>query len=148
MTPRKSTDYLVIHCAATRPSQNIGAKDIDRWHRAQGWLCIGYAKVIRRDGTIENGRDENVPGAHVGGHNHNSVGVCMAGGVSEHDVNVPENNFTPAQFASLEKVLREWLKKWPNAKVLGHKDFPKVAKACPSFEAIAWAKSKGFRTGL
>lgn len=27
---------------------------------------------------------------------------------------------------------------YPNAKVLGHRDFPKVAKACPCFDAGKW----------
>ncbi len=52
---RKATNYIVIHCSQTRPSQNIGAKEIDRWHREIGWLKIGYHKVLRRDGTEENG---------------------------------------------------------------------------------------------
>ena len=35
---RPETKYIVIHCSQTRPSQDIGAKDIDRWHRERGWL--------------------------------------------------------------------------------------------------------------
>ena len=53
---RKSTNYIVIHCSQTKPSMDIGAKEIDRWHRERGWLKIGYHKVIRRNGNIENGR--------------------------------------------------------------------------------------------
>jgi N-acetylmuramoyl-L-alanine amidase len=33
---------------------------------------------------------------------------------------------------------------YPNAVVQGHRDFPKVTKACPSFDAKAWAKANGF----
>lgn len=140
---RPSTDFLVIHCAATRPSQDIGAYEIDRWHRAQGWACIGYHFVIRRDGTVEEGRDLEVIGAHVSGHNTNSVGICLAGGVSEEDVNVPENNFTPAQLKSLKGLLLDLRKKYPKAKIQGHRDFPKVAKACPSFDVRSWLKAEG-----
>ena len=50
---RQDTSYIVIHCSQTRPSQDIGAKDIDRWHRERGWLKIGYARVIKRDGNIK-----------------------------------------------------------------------------------------------
>ena len=32
---RKATDYIVIHCSATRPSQDIDAKEIDRWHQSK-----------------------------------------------------------------------------------------------------------------
>ena len=62
---RKSTKFIVIHCSQTRPSQNIGAKEIDRWHREKGWLKIGYNKVIKRDGTVEQGREDDAIQAHV-----------------------------------------------------------------------------------
>ena len=45
---REETKYIVIHCSQTRPSQDWGAKDIDRVHREFGWLKIGYGKVIKR----------------------------------------------------------------------------------------------------
>lgn len=140
---RASTDFLVVHCAATKPSANIGAADIDRWHRANGWACVGYHYVIRRDGTVEEGRDVEVIGAHVENHNSNSVGICLSGGVSEKDVNVPENNFTPAQFAALKALLLRLREKYPKAVIQGHRDFPGVKKACPSFDCKAWAKSQG-----
>jgi N-acetylmuramoyl-L-alanine amidase len=53
---RKSTNWIAIHCSATRPSQDVGAADIRKWHKAQGWADIGYHFVIRRDGKIEKGR--------------------------------------------------------------------------------------------
>ena len=56
---RQETKYIVIHCSQTRPSQKIGAKEIDRWHRERGWLKIGYGKVIKRDGTVEQGRGDD-----------------------------------------------------------------------------------------
>ena len=34
---RSKTDFIAIHCSATPEKLDIGAKDIDRWHRAQGW---------------------------------------------------------------------------------------------------------------
>lgn len=140
---RASTDFIAIHCSATRPSQDIGAADIDRWHRGQGWQAIGYNYVIRRDGTVEEGREEDVIGAHVSGHNHNSLGICLVGGVSEKDVQIAENNFTPEQFESLKRLLLELRKKYPKARIQGHRDFPGVKKACPSFEVKDWLKKEG-----
>ena len=135
--PRARTDYIVVHCAATQPSQDNGAYDIDRWHRAQGWAEIGYHKVIRRDGTIEPGRVEHAAGAHVQGYNSNSVAVCLAGGVAEDGV-TPEDNFTKEQALSLVVVLKEWQAKYPKAVIQGHRDFPGVKKACPSFDVKKW----------
>lgn len=140
---RLKTDFIAIHCSATGPKQNIGAADIDKWHRGKGWACIGYHYVIKRDGTIEQGRDEKVIGAHVENWNAVSLGICMVGGVSADDIKKAENNFTEAQFASLKKLLVDLKTRYPKAKIQGHKDFPKVAKACPSFDVAAWLKANG-----
>ena len=122
---------------------DIGRADIDRWHRALGWFGIGYHWVIRRDGTIEAGRDERTVGAHEPSVNAVSVAVCLVGGVAEADKRTAENNFTPEQFASLEKLLRELRERYPNTTILGHRDCPNVAKDCPSFDVKSWAASVG-----
>jgi N-acetylmuramoyl-L-alanine amidase len=140
---RVRTEYLAIHCSATRPSQDVGASDIDRWHRQRGFACIGYNYVIRRDGTVENGRPRDQIGAHVEGWNSVSLGICMVGGVSEKEANAPENNFTKEQFESLKKLLLELRKVYPKAHIQGHRDFPKVNKACPSFQVSTWLKEVG-----
>lgn len=140
---RTKTDWIVIHCAATRPSMDVGAKEIRSWHKAKGWRDIGYHFVIRRDGRVEKGRGVAEIGSHVQGHNHNSVGVCLVGGVAD-DTLGPQNNFTRAQWVSLKKLVGELVQQYPQAKVLGHRDFPKVNKACPSFDAKQWAAQNNF----
>jgi N-acetyl-anhydromuramyl-L-alanine amidase AmpD len=143
-TIRKSTDYLVVHCAATPPTWNGGAKEIRQWHRDKGWIDIGYHFVIRRDGTVETGRPENTVGAHVENHNSNSIGICLVGGVDEKLK--AQNNFTPAQFAALAEKLRELKAKYPNVTVQGHRDFPGVKKDCPSFDTRKWIAEAGVFT--
>ena len=70
MSERKDTDYIVIHCSATKPSMDhVDAKEIDRWHRQRGWRKIGYHWVIRRDGIVEEGRELGEVGAHARGFN-------------------------------------------------------------------------------
>lgn len=140
MPTRKATDFIAVHCSATRPSMDIGVKEITQWHKAKGWSTIGYHYVIRRNGTLETGRRENEIGAHVEGHNHNSIGVCLVGGVHEDDL-VPEANFTDAQFACLKTLIGFLKTKYPAAKVQGHRDFPNVKKACPSFDVADWLKA-------
>mgnify|MGYP001441377098 CR=1 FL=1 len=93
MQPRAKTDYIVVHCSATKPSMDIGSEKIRDWHvNERGWRDIGYHKVIRRNGEIEDGRDIRDSGAHAAGYNSKSVGVCMVGGMAED--NSAENNFT------------------------------------------------------
>lgn len=140
---RVKTDFIVIHCSATSEKQNFGAADINKWHRAKGWACIGYHYVIKRDGTIEEGRKESQVGAHVQNWNEVSLGICMIGGVDADDVNKAEDNFTPEQYASLKELLERMKEKYPKAKIQGHRDFPKVAKACPCFDVAAWCKANG-----
>lgn len=131
---------LVVHCSATKPSMNWGRAEIDKSHRQRGFFEIGYHFVIKRDGTLEQGRPLNRQGAHASGYNHISVGVCMVGGVAERDVRIPENNFTPQQFAALTAVLKSLRLRFPHARIVGHGELPKVNKACPSFDVQAWLK--------
>lgn len=132
---------IIIHCAATRPSMDIGAKEIREWHtKGNGWADIGYHGVIRRDGTLESGRPMDQPGAHTSGYNANSIGICLVGGVKE-DGKTPEANFTPEQWATLRRVVLDLRKKHPNATIHGHNEF--AAKACPSFDVQKWLASEG-----
>ena len=140
---RRTTNWIVIHCSATRAIQDVGAADIRKWHRAQGWSDIGYAFVIRRSGKIETGRPVDAIGSHVKGHNADSVGVCLVGGLNN-DTYKPENNYTPQQWEGLIRLLKTLTAKYPKAKVRGHRDFPNVQKSCPCFSAIPWAKKNGF----
>lgn len=133
--PRVTTKFLVVHCAATKPTMDIGLREIRQWHRERGWLDIGYHYVIRRDGTVEVGRPQDVIGAHVEGHNSESLGICMAGGIDASGK--PENNFTAAQFESLRALLDKLKADYPSARIVGHRDLdPK--KACPSFDVASW----------
>ena len=129
---RQETKYIVVHCSQTRPSQNIGAKEIDRWHRERGWLKIGYARVIKRDGTVEQGRDDDELQAHVKNYNHISTSVCVVGGAKEEDWQQPEDNFTGEQWESLKKVLEEQVIKYPEARIVGHYELDE-RKTCPNF---------------
>ena len=129
---RDITD-IVIHCSATAPSKDIGVKEIDAMHKARGWSGIGYHAVIRRNGQIETGRPLEKVGAHVKGHNTNSIGICMVGGVME-DGKTPDFNYTRAQLISAEALLNSYAREFPNAERCGHRDFPEVHKACPCFD--------------
>lgn len=139
----RSIDEIVVHCAATPAGKPFRAADIDRWHRERGWSGIGYHYVICLDGSIEPGRELEEAGAHVAGHNANSIGICLIGGVDASGK--PANTFNARQFDALELVLRGLKARWPLAKILGHRDFPGVAKACPSFDVREWCAARSIR---
>ena len=69
--------YIVSHCSDT--NENDTAEDIHKLHLSFGWEGIGYHKVIKKNGDLENGRPEFWRGAHVYGHNHESLGICLIG---------------------------------------------------------------------
>ncbi len=122
---------IIVHCTATKSGQEVTAQDIDRWHRAQGWEQIGYHYVVYLDGTIAVGRPEWKVGAHCFGHNANSIGVCYVGGL-DYKGN-PADTRTAAQKNSLIKLLNTLKKRFPKAKIHGHRDFSD--KECPCFDA-------------
>jgi N-acetylmuramoyl-L-alanine amidase len=144
MAKRRKTEKIVLHCSATRAIQtNIGVDDIRRWHKEKGWKDVGYHYVIRRNGMLEGGRPMDEIGSHVQNHNTDSIGICLVGGLNDKTWK-PENNFTAAQWAALTKLVARLVKIYPSVKVLGHRDFPGVQKACPCFDARVWAKKNGF----
>lgn len=129
--------HLVIHYSATYADQDLTVKDIDKMHRDRGWQMVGYHWVIRRDGTVEQGRPESMVGAHVGGQNAGKIGICWLGGLDR--ATGPSkgvDNRTPQQTEALTKLIRECLKRYPGAKVIGHRDL--AATQCPGFDVQSW----------
>lgn len=128
---------IIVHCTATRTGVNVSVEDIRRWHTApvsqggRGWSDIGYHYVIYRDGSVHEGRNVNIAGAHCYGHNTNSIGVCYVGGLAR-DGKTPADTRTKAQCDALEKLLIELRRIYPDAKIYGHRDF--ANKACPCFD--------------
>lgn len=133
-TPRKETYAIFVHCSATKPSQDIGMREIRQWHKEKGWLDIGYHFVIRRDGTVEAGRDQKAIGSHVANYNADSVGVCLVGGID--DKGKFSANFTPVQMSALRSLLVSLQAEYPKAVLRAHHDV--APKACPSFDLVRW----------
>lgn len=130
----RQINKIVVHCSATPEGKDFTVDTIRDWHiNGRGWKDIGYHYVIYRDGSIHKGRPEEQIGAHVTGHNSDSIGICYIGGVTS-DGNTPKDTRTEAQKASLIKLLKELKAKYPRAEIFGHRDFTNL-KACPSFDA-------------
>ncbi|MPS74025.1 MAG: lysozyme [Chryseobacterium sp.] len=125
--------YIVVHCTATKEGVDFHASDIDKWHKARGFNSIGYNYVVTLNGDVELGRDVDLVPAHVAGYNSNSIGVVYVGGGDAN--NKPKDTRNQKQKDGLVRLLRELRKLYPNAVIQGHRDFPKVNKACPCFDA-------------
>ena len=150
--PILGVKFIAVHCSATRPTALMGVRDIHRMHVDRGFACIGYHYVIKRDGTIERGRPEDKMGAHVEGHNRDSLGICMIGGIDADGK--AKNNFTQDQFDALKNLLLSLHAKYPKTVIQGHRDFfgdtnkdGKIdsrdwLKECPCFDVKSWWAQK------
>ncbi len=147
-------DTIIVHCSATYPHQDIGAKEIDDWHTKApfNFNAIGYNFVNRRNGQIEAGRSLEFKPAHAGRFNQRSIGICMVGGLSEtNDTTVAINNFNAAQFISLNRLVDSLCITFPQLKyICGHRDVSvdqdgdgviepwEWSKDCPCFDTFDW----------
>ena len=128
----RNLDTIVIHCTATPEGRDVTAAEVRRWHTSKGWSDIGYHFLVRLDGTVEVGRPIERMGAHVRGHNKNTVGVAYAGGTDAKGK--PADTLTQAQYAAIVQLVTELREEYGWMDVCGHRDFPGVRKACPSFD--------------
>lgn len=150
---RRRIDFIVVHCTATPEGQERTVDQIRSQHKAQGWGDIGYHYVVTLDGRLHLGRDVDIAGAHVSGHNQNSVGVVYVGGLESDPKKTyaqlkAKDTRTNEQKAALLSLLMELRKLYPKAKIVGHRDFSpdkngngtiepwEFIKECPSFDAI------------
>lgn len=139
----RNITFGFIHCAATPPDMDIGADELRRWHvEDNGWSDIGYHYVIRRNGAVEFGRDRDNDGdiweeigAHVRGHNANSLGICLIGGKASRETDRFEQHYTPRQHLSLSALMHGIQGAIPDIRWLGHNQV--AAKACPGFQVNA-----------
>jgi N-acetylmuramoyl-L-alanine amidase len=119
LTKRNKTEYIVLHHI---DANNVNAFDIHRWHLNKGWSGIGYHFLVKKDGTIQEGRPIDTVGSHTLRYNAISVGVAFEGRYM--------NDTMPDVQYNAGMELISYLKGlYPNAQIKGHKDLQ--ATACP-----------------
>jgi len=134
---------LTVHCAATPAGRDVKAATISQWDQAR-FGQTSYHWVIELDGTAVRTLEDNQRGAHVGGHNTGNIGICYVGGVDVHN-SAPQDTRTDQQSATLLRLIRDYEARYPGITARGHRDWPGVAKACPSFDVGAWLRGCGQR---
>ena len=123
---------IVVHCSASPDTMDIGVKEIREWHKQRGFNDVGYHWVIRRDGKCEQGRPESQIGAHVKGHNRDSVGIVWVG----------IDEITEEQKKTLDRILRGLMKNYDLSvdDVVGHYELYS-GKTCPNLDMAELRKS-------
>lgn len=120
--PNREVNKVFIHCSASDNPDHDNVQTIKAWHLERGWSDIGYHYFIRKDGTIEKGRDlERVPAAQKG-HNKGSIAICIHG--LELDL------FTKEELKSLYKLCEEINEAYDDITFHAHNEVNKH-KTCP-----------------
>lgn len=139
MNNPRNIKYIVVHCTAT--PTNTTLESIRKfWKEQRGWGDTpGYHFLIQRDGTIVKLLDEKKNSNGVYNHNSESINIAYIGGIDKDGK--PQDNRSDAQKHAMFDKIVELTEKYPKAEVLGHRDFPGVAKACPCFDVRDWLKN-------
>lgn len=128
--------YLILHHSAD-PSPLPQYAKIDRYHRAKGWGMVGYQYVVEHDGTVRQGRTEDMVGAHTlstdpryPNLNHTGIGICLAGDFTQHEPSL-------AQVNALEKLVGEIQARHriPDDRILLHREVKQTS--CPGVDLRA-----------
>ena len=101
LTTRRVTDQIVIHHTGNAVDDDLSAAEIDASHKGQGWTCIGYHYVIRKDGTVEQGRPHWTVGAHAYGENSHTIGIHVCGNFEEAEPTATQIESTAMLLANL-----------------------------------------------
>ena len=132
MKPLKVVKYLVVHCVGNPCNKPFSVESLINCGK-QKWGQVSYHWYVRRNGDIIPLLSESVQGIHVKGYNWCSLGIVYEGGLDEQGQ--PADTRTEAQKHSLYELLKDLTRDYPDARILGHCEFPHVAKACPCFMA-------------
>lgn len=129
----RKIEYIVVHCTATQPEAKVSAIQ-NYWRNVLGWKNPGYHYLVESNGNVVQLLAESEVSNGVAGWNSKIINVSYIGGIDR--MGKPFDSRTTEQKASLFKILKELKARYPQAKIMGHRDFPGVKKACPSFDAI------------
>ena len=158
MKPLKhsSVKLLIVHCVASRCNRPFSVEALIACGKAKFGQC-SYHYYVRRNGDVIPLLPETVQGVHARGYNSCSLGIVYEGGLDESGK--PADTRTEAQKAALWSLLKSLTCDYPDAHILGHCELPKqrvpiehildwtshdgsqqsqlprVAKACPCFNA-------------
>lgn len=124
--------FIAIHCTATQPNATVQAIQ-SYWKNSLGWKSPGYHYLIDQYGKINHLQIEDLPTNGVAGYNNVSIHVSYIGGIDQEGK--PKDTRTSGQRSSMATLLKELRKRYPDAIIQGHRDFPNIRKACPSFDA-------------
>lgn len=127
--------FLTVHCTASPTGRGDSASDVCRWDMEK-YRQHSYHWVVEESGKKVRCLADNEKGAHVALRNTGNIGVAYIGGVAA-DGETPHDTRTPEQRQALREIVAMYKKDHSGLIVRGHRDWPGVHKACPSFDVAS-----------
>ncbi len=140
----RTIKYIVIHCTATSRDAKVEAI-VRYWREKLKWKNAGYHFIIDKTGCVTPLQPLDKPSNGVRGYNANSIHISYIGGVDENSK--PKDTRTREKYVAMAALVKALKGTYPDAGVLGHRDFPRVKKACPSFEVNQFLKELKIENG-
>lgn len=135
-------ERIFVHTTASWQTQTID--QLKQEFRNKGWKNPGYHYVVMPDGSVHQLLNVEAVSNGVQGYNSTAINVAYLGGITKNAQGkiIAVDNRTPQQKRALRNLLIQLHKKFPNAKIMGHRsiwgeDTPqKWKKTCPNFNAV------------
>lgn len=129
--PTRRIEFLAVHCTATQETATVDAI-LNYWKNTLKWKNPGYHILVKGDGSFTVMGDFELICNGVAGYNSKSIHISYIGGITKSGT--PIDNMSDDQFKTVNHFINLIKVKFPTIKIRGHRDFPKVAKACPCFD--------------
>ena len=140
----RKIERVFVHCTASHQTATVN--DIKAEFKRKGWKNPGYHYLIDPGGAIHQLLDESKVSNGVKGYNSTSINIAYIGGIDLNGKAI--DNRTEPQKKALISLLKLLRKRYPQAKIMGHRDISpdnnhngtvdpwERVKECPCFEAI------------
>ena len=129
---RGVTDQIVIHHTGNPTDDDMSAAEINASHQGQGWTCIGYHYVVRKDGTVEQGRPHWTVGAHAYEENSHTIGIHVCGNF---EIGEPTSEQIESTAMLIANLCTDYGLTIDRDSIVGHREL--MSTACPGRNLFA-----------
>ena len=128
---KRTIKQVVLHCTGTSSRAKVSAI-VKYWKNELGWKNPGYHFLVDAEGRVTQLQPLEKVANGVKGHNQHAIHVGYIGGKLGGEIY--QDTRTKQQCLALAGIVKALRGVFPEAKILGHRDFEGVSKACPAFE--------------
>jgi len=134
---KRAIKHIVLHCTATSKDTKVSSI-VRYWKERKGWINPGYHFIIDVFGNVTQLQPLDKASNGVRGHNSTSINISYIGGVDKNGKS--KDTRTMQQYDAMVGLVKAFHAVFPDADILGHRDFEGVKKSCPSFDVKQFLK--------